>query len=160
MNRRILICAAVLAAIVCFYAFRPSSSGWRSSPEVQRYRSLNNIGNAITRYRADHFGRLPEHLSDLIPNYVGHSNVGWFFWPRLDRSVVAEQAIRRIDGDGAFVYLGDRGWPKNLICYERRELWGDRRTSSGVVTLTSNLTARLRAIPEVEMSLEELSVGR
>src|SRR5947209_6955309 len=81
---------AVIGVAICIFLYfilrLIPVSRVATSPGAVRYRNAVWIGNALRRYEIEHGGRLPDHLSELVPKFVAVSNVDWFFWPPVSRS--------------------------------------------------------------------------
>ena len=120
------------------------------------------IGNALRHFRSDHATLMPDHLSELLPSYISCSNNACLFWPPLrDSSIVwvqvGDESARKIDVQGAFVYVGQRGLDLDLVLYDRPDLWPKNDDGTCVVTLTSNLTTRLITVAEATRRIAILS---
>lgn len=158
-SRRIaLIGAAVCVGVLIWSAFYSTSTGWRKSAPVRHYQDLTRIGNGLRRYVEEHGNRLPERLSELVPTYVAYTNVGWFFSgksPLLSSNGPAEASLlaRRVDEEGAFVYLGERGREHDIIAYERAGLPLDGGSKGTVVVLAGDFTSKLRSVAEVDRAI-------
>lgn len=115
----------LIAGLVLFFPRLGNKVNWDQPPSVWFLHSAL-IGNGLDQYRSVHNGRLPSRLSDLVPNYIGYSNVQLFFWPSRPWTITnsnPEILAKEIDNAGAFVYLGENGLPENIIMYERTNLW-------------------------------------
>jgi hypothetical protein len=110
-------------------------------------RRFSRIHDAIGQFARDHTNDLPGALSDLVPKYVGETNL-WFFYPPDGRSTSAKQPSYNPEQLGALsdcVYLGTSGIPHQILAYERDGAWnhefGPRRLiirlGGGVSTVTA-----------------------
>jgi hypothetical protein len=131
----------------------------RNDSVGQMYRNALHIGNAIRHYQGDNGGKIPATLSELVPSYVGLSDVDWFF--RQSPTSLSRKDLFnpvdipfRIDNDGAFTYVGRKGATVDLLLYERRNTWPRDRHVTEVVTLTTNFLPRLRSVNDLEEKLK------
>jgi hypothetical protein len=145
--------AALFLLLILGFIFSPTSHVG-SDPVSIRFRNAAKIGSAFYKYQVANDGRLPSQLSELVPRYVSSSNVVWFF--ESPTSEAATNVSRQINDEGTFVYLGKRGYPENLVMYERTNLWPQGQDEASVVTLTTNFTARLLSVKDVEARLSNL----
>ncbi|MGD0614929.1 MAG: hypothetical protein ABSA69_05735 [Verrucomicrobiota bacterium] len=149
-----VVCLAVLFLLLVFWSMFFPTSHQGNDPVSIKFRNAAKIGSAFYKYQDANDGRLPLRLSELVPRYVGSSNIVWFFWPPT--SETATNVFRQIDDEGAFVYLGKRGFPDNLVMYERTNLWPQNEDTASVVTLTTNFTARLQSVRDIKARLSNL----
>ena len=152
-----LIGFAVLATVLLVLFFPHlgnKATNWKGAPWIL-FINAHLIGNNLAQYRSDHNGRLPSRLSELVPNYVEYTNIQLFFWPPTNQA--GTNVSHQVDDEGSFVYLGKRGFRENMVMYERTNLWSGDQDAASVVTLTTNLTAKLLPIKEVRNQLSNLT---
>jgi len=135
---------------------------WHSGPVGEMGHNTHTIAIALLKYRQDRDGSLPGHLSELVPSYIGPSNLNCFFWPPLPRRTIrayakSEAIFTKIDNEGAYVYLGTQGLPVDLILYERTNLWAVAKGETPVVTLTSNFATRLLSTQDAASRVQRTS---
>jgi len=126
------------------------------APSSKRFRNAVHIGNAIRHYGEDHGEALPRQLSELVPTYVPVSNLNWFFWPPIVAAKAADpltQVVRRLDTEGAFIYLGTNGYKVGLIMYEPPDLWEFDGNRTTVTALRTNFLATILPAGEVQQRL-------
>lgn len=159
-TRSILAVLASALLILFGVVLRP----WTPRRSDVAVRGVNavEIGNALRHFRSDHATLMPDHLSELLPSYISYPNNACLFWPPLhDSSIVwvqaGDESARKIDVQGAFVYVGQRGFDLDLVLYDRPDLWPKNDDSTCVVTLTSNLTVRPITVAEATRRIAILS---
>ena len=118
---------------------------------VSTMRRFSLIHDAIERFSRDHGGQLPANLSDLVPKFVGFTNL-WLFYPPDDRSAYGKQSsanesynAEQLIAGSDCVYLGTSGIPHEILAYERdgarKHEFGTRRLiirlGGGVSTVTA-----------------------
>ena len=141
-----------------FLLLRPVNHVDWELPSHARIRDTASIGAALSKYQFDHKGRLPNHLSDLVPQYVPPVNIRYFFWPLKSKdtaSLSTEELSHQIDNEGAFVYLGERGIEANMLLYQRTNL-AENQGMTNVMFLTTNFTPALLSVEDVEARLHQL----
>ncbi len=160
-SRLLLTIIVSVMVLLLYYGFRITHQT-TFDPASLRYRNAVRIGNALYRYQEELGGALPTRLSELVPQYVGPSNAGWFLEP-LPRQGAAEvddniEHVRlRIDKETAFIYLGTRGYEEDLVLYEQPQLWTRGEGTMIVATLSSNhFTLKLRAATDVLKTLRHI----
>ena len=162
-HKKFSVCSAAITFSLLLYIswhfLYQTNLGWHSGPVGEINHNTLIIGNALLHYKYDHPSVLPVRLSELVPIYISGSNINCFFWPPIvvtatDRSRLAESLSKQIDTEGAFIYLGSRGFKQDLILYERSNLWPVDSQSANVPTLTAtNLTPRLRSVSDLQRRL-------
>lgn len=118
---------------------------------VSAMRRFALIHDAIEAFSRDHGSELPVSLSDLVPKYIGFTNLG-LFYPANGGSAPATQppasegySTAQLGNTSDCVYLGTSGIPHEILAYERDGAWkhefGPRRLiirlGGGVSTVTA-----------------------
>lgn len=152
-----LLSIIAIAVLIVGIVLRPNPSlriDWER-PNLARIRNAGAIGVALSKFKFDHNGHLPNQLSELVPKYIPSENVRYFFPPSNDKpdSSASTNLSEKIDANGAFIYLGDRGIQQDLILYERTNLWPSDLEATNVMILTSNLTTKFQSGKDVEARL-------
>ncbi len=147
----------MIGLYLAFLALLPGSHV-PNDPSSKRFRNAVHIGNAIRDYGEDHAETLPGQLSELVPTYVTVTNLNWFFWPpvSLGKAVDPMQVVRRVDTQGAFIYLGTNGYKIGLIMYERPDLWEFDGNRTTVTALKTNLLVAIFPAEEIKKRLRSL----
>ena len=122
------VLVVVAGAGVFFYFNNPYAKG-KGGPRIQSVVNLQKIGLALRDYRDDHAGKLPEKLSDLVPQYVAKTNLAIFYAPaqraETSRSLPDgwKSNPKLVDMESSYAYLGAGGVTNGVISFERPGLW-------------------------------------
>ena len=157
MLQRNILLLLVAAAIFLFLFVLRSDHNPRNPQLSERMDRADELGYALSRFRHENNGLLPERLSQLIPNYVATSNLVWFFPPPANMLPRPNEISNAIDQRGAFVYLGKEGLPIDMLFYDRPELW---KQGHAVVIVDREFLTQIRPINEVELRLAQLVTNR
>src|SRR5438876_3207137 len=79
-----LVSVISATALVAFLLLRPVNHPDFEAPSHARVRNAASIAAALSKYQFDHNGRLPDRLSELVPQYVEPVNIRFFFAPKPD----------------------------------------------------------------------------
>ena len=142
---------------VLYFAFRPAET--RLSSQLSTKKNLSRIGEALLQYEHSHH-QLPATLAELVPEFVPVTNAFLFFPPEtLNLSNSWSQLRDRLDSEGAFIYLGEKGRPVDALLYERFDpLTGVAKDSVSVVGTNFGVQTHARA--ELERRLRVVKAGR
>jgi hypothetical protein len=120
-----------VAVVLCLWMiFNSGSTIKRHSLIIARIAFLQKIGLGLRDYEHDHNGKLPQHLSDLVPTYVATTNIYLFFGPTIalkPEFFSTETDLtntRAIDEKTVYIYI-DQKQTNGVIAYERRGVWKD-----------------------------------
>src|SRR5947209_2776407 len=79
-SKAILLTLVIVSiGILVKFAIEPRNLAHIGDPKLARFRDPAIIGYALSRYQADHDGRLPDRLSNLVPKYIGIRDIKCFF---------------------------------------------------------------------------------
>jgi len=115
-------------------------------------RNAIDIGEALNKYKLEHYGHLPSQLTDLVPRYIAPADTKVFFEP--SNSGIFTGFFHKPDNEEAFTYLGERGIKENSILYERTNVWPQDQDMTSVLTLTTNATLNYRSVRDVATQLK------
>jgi hypothetical protein len=115
-----------VAWLILASAFLLGCDSWSSPPRISSYSNLHRIGVALRDYRDDH-GMLPQHLSDLVPQYISTNQLGIFYTTNAfarPGPIPPDWASNptRIDQFSSYVYLGTNS-QCDVVAFERTNLW-------------------------------------
>ena len=129
---------------------------WHHPPGIY-FLDAHMIGRALYEYQHVN-GRLPNRLSELVPDYIQCTNIQLFFWPPKPWTVTNSSKVlaEGVDNNGIFVYLGDKGFRENILMYERTNLWLERRN---VFILTTNFTPEALSTADIQARLSQVNRG-
>jgi hypothetical protein len=156
---------AVLIMGTLLLLFRPGNHPDFEIPSHARIRNAGAIALALSKYQYDHGGHLPNKLSDLIPRYIDHKNVRYFFPPGSDvvgrlESSGSTNFADAINNEGAYDYLGEGGLRQDLILYERTNFWSTNVDALDIMTITSIFEPKLRLKKDVATRVSEVNSTR
>jgi DNA-directed RNA polymerase specialized sigma subunit len=130
------------------------------NPKIVKFFNVARIETAFIEYRRDHNERLPVRLSELATNYIELKDIGCLFWPLMTNntfSSYSEELMKEIDSNTAFVYLGEKGIPANIVLFQQSSLWPQDKDAAQIVVITTNLTHRLMSPKELKLQLLQLT---
>ncbi len=114
------------------------------SNEVQSFLNLSVLSIGLAHYFEDTGGELPAHLFELVPNYIDNGRYLRLFPVGSDFS--SEDVVRSkefLDREGAYVYVGRRGYEAGILAYERLDLWpSNSNWRENVSVLVTNFTVK------------------
>lgn len=151
----VLLIVSIIALDALLFLRSDKSPNWEHPPLVW-FRNARLIGNALSQYQLAHNGHLPSRLSDLVPSYIGYTNIQLFFWPPKPWVMTnknPETISDEIDNGGAFAYLGERGVQENIILYECTNLWSK---DGSAFVLTTNFAVQPLPITDIQARLSNL----
>jgi hypothetical protein len=120
----------VAVVLFLWILFNSGSTIKRHSLIITKTAFLQKIGLGLRDYEQDHGGKLPQHLSDLVPTYLAATNIYLFFGPTIalkSESFPAETDLtnrQAIDEKTVYIYTGQKQ-TNGVIAYERRGVWKD-----------------------------------
>jgi hypothetical protein len=149
-----LVSFGLVVLLLLLFLLRPMHHSLPEHSIVARIRDAAYIGYALSRYRSDHNGLLPVHLSELVPKYIEPAKINYFFSGRrnglgVKDSTVSASLLREIDDSGAFVYVAERGFQEDLVLYEHSDQEFKDQDKTNIVTLTTNFIPKLRSARDV-----------
>jgi hypothetical protein len=116
-----------LVVILLGYVFPPPVSYvLPESLQSMRMSQINEISVALRTYETDH-GKLPEKLSQLVPDYVS-TDKAWVFFPPVwnkPRENDIDKLRTRIDTGCIYAYGDKRLLSKSILAYELSGTWND-----------------------------------
>ncbi len=124
MKSKHLFVLGLICVVLLFGLWARHRDPQRSS-QFQTLVRFSKIGNAIEHYTWDHQGNLPSKLSDLVPQYIGVSQLSVFYPTGIPVPVATNsptdlhENIRLIDTSSDCIYLGAAGIAREVIAFER-----------------------------------------
>jgi hypothetical protein len=147
----------VFAAFVLVMGCPLSPSRAVNGPRITSVGNLHQVGITIRNYK-DQQGKLPSHLSDLVPGYIPTNHIAIFY---VTNNFVQQKVLpsdwkenpTQIDRYSSYVYLGTNG-VRGIIAYEKTNLWKPSATyPDKVAVLFSDFHVQYMPITELQNQL-------
>lgn len=140
-----------------YFAFRPADT--KLSGHLIMKKNLSTIGEALLRYEHTH-ERLPVTIAELVPEFVSVPNALLFFPPETQDPPSSVREFRdRLENEGAFTYLGEKGRPVDTLLFERLDRFTNQAAGS-VMVVGTNFGVTTHARAELERRLRAVMVGK